>query len=216
MQIKKIIFIVVITLVIIIVAIYQISANQKEEEYDYLEITQNAELQNTEQEENIEIQEQIKQEETIFVHVTGQVNNAGIVEVKEGARIIDVINAAGGMTDKADETKINLAYKIEDGQKIYVPSKEDREEIPYITSESGKNIIEEKTSKKETVRNVMININTADVKGLQELPGIGESTANKIVEYRKTNGKFKTIEDIKNVKGIGESKYEKIKNNICV
>lgn len=144
----------------------------------------------------------------IIVHITGQVVNNGIVKLDEGTRVIDAIEAAGGATEKADLSKINLAYLLEDGMKIYVPSINDEEDLDSITSSSG-------TSKnnKEVLK---VNINTATSEELQKLPGIGESIANRIITYRKENGKFKEIEDLKNVSGIGEAKFNNIKSYIFV
>ena len=151
----------------------------------------------------------------------GEVKNPGIVKIKEGARIADVIEMAGGLTDKANITNINLAYVIEDGQKITIPSKESIEEKEnqneYISSESGQGVIEEtpKTNL-ESNENTIVNINKASKEELQTLQGIGESTAQKIIDYREQNGNFKQIEDIKNVPGIGDSKFEAIKESIKV
>ena len=145
----------------------------------------------------------------IMVHVTGQVKDQGVVLLDEGSRIVDAIEAAGGETDDADLAKLNLAYVLNDGEKIYVPSKsEQNQEIEYVTTASGGDSMSSNSS--------IININTAGQNELMELPGIGESIANKIIAYREENGKFKTIEDIKNVPGIGDSKFANIKDMIKV
>lgn len=152
-------------------------------------------------------------EEKIIVHVIGSVKTKGIVELEKGARISDVIEAAGGITEDADLSKINLAYVVEDGQKIYVPNKNDSENTNNITEDAGNNVIGENNtiSKYEKV-----NINTASQTELETLSGIGPSTALKIINYRDENGGFEKIEDLKNVPGIGEAKYENIKDSICV
>lgn len=156
-------------------------------------------------------------EKKIIVHIAGAVKNEGVVELKESSRIEDAIEAVGGITEEADMTNINLAYILEDGQKIYIPTKEDTN-TGYITKENGEDIItnmkiEDKSMKEEKSK---VNINNANQVELETLPGIGPSTALKIINYRKENGKFKNIEDIKNVPGIGESKYEQIKDSIIV
>jgi len=107
-----------------------------------------------------------------------------LLEVKENARINDVINNAGGLTEDADIESINLAYVVEDGQKIYIPSKLDNHQDlddgdVIITQNAGKNVVQE-----ENEKNGLININTASIEELQELPGIGNSTAQKIITYR--------------------------------
>ena len=155
------------------------------------------------EEENI-IKEEAKK--VIVVHIIGEINKPGIVELEEGARVIDAIKKAGGTTEKADLAQINLAYILKDGQKIYIPNTEDNDKkIEYNTANIENNIKEEK-----------ININTADEDELQRLPGVGASTAAKIIKYREENGSFRKIEDIQNVKGIGEAKYNDLKEQIEV
>lgn len=148
---------------------------------------------------------------SIKVYVTGEVNNPGVKELEEGARIEDAINSAGGLTVYADISKVNLAYMLEDGQKLYIPNKDDQIE-EYITTENDDGVVESQGEK----NNVKVNINKADVQELTELPGVGESLASRIVSYRNENGKFKSIEDLKNVSGIGEKKYESIKEYVVV
>ena len=136
----------------------------------------------------------------------------GIIEIKEGARLADVIEAAGGLTENADVNRINLAYVVQDGQKINIPDVNSVENDSYITENIGENIIIEDI----TTNTRLVNINMATQTELEALSGIGPSTALKIIQYRNENGKFKSIEDIKNVPGIGDSKFEAIKNEICV
>lgn len=166
--------------------------------------------------------EEEKEEETkeknnlkkVIVHIAGEVNEPGIVEIEEGSRIVDVVEEAGGFTQEANIDKVNLAYVVEDGQKIMIPNYQEIENSMYISKESGESIVEEKIG--ETGGDSMVDINEATQTQLEELPGIGPSTAGKIIEYRKENGKFKQVEDIKNVNGIGEAKFEKIKDYISV
>lgn len=161
-----------------------------------------------------------KESGKVVVHIAGEVNSPGIIETSTGSRIADIVEKAEGFTEDADVTKINLAYIVEDGQKITIPStnaeelsEEDVEQQEYIVKENGKGVVEEVSAKEATVEKV--NINKATQTELEQLPGIGPSTALKIIEYRKTN-KFKRIEDIKNVSGIGEAKFEKIKEYVVV
>lgn len=144
------------------------------------------------------------------MHVTGQVVNQGIVKLKEGSRVINAIEEAGGVTPQADLTKINLAYLLEDGMKLYVPSINDKQEEEYVSSS---NTNRQSANSKQILR---ININTATNEELQKLPGIGEAMASRIITYRKENGKFTKIEDLKNVSGIGEAKFNNIKNYIYI
>lgn len=163
--------------------------------------------------ENLEIVETKEEEElpTIMIHIMGEVQKPGVVTLPEGARMIDAIEAAGGITEKADMNQINLVYVLEDGLKIHIPS---TEETLYITEENGENVIVENTQGKE--ESIMVNINKADVQELTQLPGIGDTMAQRIIEYREENGKFETIEDLQNVSGIGQAKFEGLKENICV
>lgn len=122
------------------------------------------------------------------------------------------MEAAGGLTGEADINKINLAYIVKDGQKINIPNVNSVENNNYITEDIGKNIIMEDVK----TAGSLVNINTATQEELESVTGIGPSTALKIIKYREENGRFKTIEDIKNVSGIGNAKYETIKSEICV
>lgn len=195
---KQILIICGLIVVIIVCTVIYFYQN-KDEDYSYLEISNNI--------SQINIIEEVKIQ--IVVHITGQVVNPGVVKVEEGARIIDAIEASGGATLDANLSKINLAYVLEDGMKIYVPSINEVEEIEYVTSSSGN---EDKSASKT----IKVNINTATSEELQSLPGIGESIANRIITYRKENGKFSKIEDLTNVSGIGEAKFNNIKSYVFV
>ena len=152
----------------------------------------------------------------VVVHITGSVKNPGIVKLSEGSRIEDAIQAAGGLTENADISKVNLAYVLDDGIKIKIPSITDDDigDEDIINEESGENIIENDTTSSKN--NKSININKATETELETLPGIGASLASRSVEYRRQNGNFSSIEDIKNVSGIGDSKYLNIKDFITV
>lgn len=184
-----------------------------------------------------------KNNKKIIVHVDGEVNIPGIVELNEGDRISNAIEKAGGIKENANLKNINLAFFVEDGMKIYIPSNtnkkgennmefdnefviknnfaEDKddllEELEYVTKESGGASLEAFSgtdNNSKNTKNKKININSANQEELMSLPGIGDATALKIIDYRNNNGKFNTIEDIKNVKGIGDSKFENIKDFI--
>lgn len=209
---KQKIIIISIIIVLIIVGIYVYNIRFSE---DINENTNENQL-NTSFVENI-LEKDDKNKE-IIVHITGAVKKNGIVKLKDGARIYDAIEMAGGSTDDADLSKINLAYVLEDGQKVYIPKigeiNQENAEEEYITFEYGnnKNIIQDYNKGV----NEKVNINTANQTELETLPGIGTATAEKIIDYRNKNGKFSSIEDIQNVKGIGNAKYENIKESICV
>ena len=183
--------------------------------------------------ENEQIYKNTESSEKIYVYITGEVNSPGVVLLNNGSRIIDAIEAAGGVTDKANITKVNLVYILQDGMKINIPNQNDlknNENFEYITMSSGdekndaninnsaSNTSSEKSSsnKESAFKISVVNINTATQTELETLPGIGPSLALKIINYRKENGKFSSIEDIKNVSGIGDAKFENIKNYIKV
>lgn len=160
-----------------------------------------------------------------IVHIIGEVKNPGVVKLEDGARIIDAIEAAGGKTEDADLSKVNLAYVIEDGIQIYVPrigevqnqsqDQNENKQETYIREGAGEGVITESLVQNES-KDVKVNINTASIEKIQTLPGVGESTAKKIIQYREQNGKYQTIEDLKNVNGIGESKFNNIKDYITI
>lgn len=160
-----------------------------------------------------EVEENESEEEEIIVHIDGEVLNPGIVHLPTGARITDAIEAAGGTTELTNISIINLAYELQDGQKIYIPSIYDSKEITYIQNDAGNNVLDESSSGSQSL---LININTATQAELETLPGIGSATATKVIDYRTKNGKFKKIEDIMNVSGIGEAKFNNIKDYICI
>mgnify|MGYP003292122693 CR=1 FL=1 len=197
---QKIILTIITIIIVFIIGIFLIR-KEKTLESDYQQYIFD---------ENEKEQEETTEVEKIKIHVIGEVQNSGIVELEEGARISDIIEAAGGNTENADLNQVNLAYEVEDGQKVYIPSIHDEQVEQYVTTESGDGVTEEET------KNGLVNINTATQTELETLSGIGPSTALKIITYREENGKFKSIEDIQNVPGIGESKFKNIKESIYV
>jgi competence protein ComEA len=206
-QKKKII---IIVLAIIILGGYYIYNSSKD--YNTIEETQEILVAS-----NTTETKEDEEEDMIAIHITGAVKTPGVVKVKEGSRIEDVIEVAGGLTEDADITNVNLAYIVDDGIKIRIPSINDETETEddYITEDSGEGVVVSGTTE-SSKSSSLVNINTATQTELETLNGIGPSLASKIIEYRETNGKFKTIEDIKNVTGIGDKKYESIKDFIKV
>ena len=200
---QKIVLIIIISIITLGISYYTYTVKSNEK--------LNIETQNLEVEENeVEI-------DKIVVHVSGAVNKEGVFELAQNSRIVDAIELAGGVTENAYMKDINLASFLEDGMKIYIPTKEEAEKQEESTSYVSSNTTANSGSNKKTNtsnKNYKININTANIEELDTLPGIGEATANKIVNYRNENGKFKSIEEIKEVSGIGDSKYEQIKDLI--
>lgn len=145
----------------------------------------------------------------IAVHIGGAVRDPGLYYISADSRVADAIQIAGGPTSDADLDAINLASKVIDGSKILVPSKvKILDASSNVRDDQGQAIVANDKKK--------ININTASAKELEELPGIGPALAERIVSYRKANGPFKNIEEIKKVSGIGEKKFEAIKDLIVV
>ena len=143
----------------------------------------------------------------ITVYVTGAVNKPGLVKVPEGARAADAVNACGGLLPTADSEKVNMAQTLKDGQQLKVPEKN-----PAV---NGSQIERSNKSKSADIEE-KVNINTADEKALDTLPGIGPAMAKRIIEYRETEGAFQSIEDIKKIRGIGDAKFAKLKDKICI
>ena len=195
---NQIIIAFIVIIICIVIAIYILSLNQQNfNNYEDLEIT-----------DTEEIVEEPEEKEKIKVHIAGSVVSEGIVELEEGERVADAIDQAGGTTADANMDQVNLAYKVQDGQKIYIPNINEEEYEITEDMEGIQNIYETNSD--------IININTATQTELELLPGIGPSTASKIIKYREENGEFKTIDDIKNVSGIGDAKFESIKDQITV
>lgn len=159
-------------------------------------------LSPADEDENVEINE-------MKVYISGEISKEGVYEFEDGDRLDDLIKKAGGLTENANAKDLNLAMKLEDEMKIYIPSiyeissDDTADTIPIITSDS-------KDSSKDK-----ININKASKEELMSLPNIGDKRADSILEYRESNT-FETIEDIKNVNGIGEKFYQSLKDLITV
>lgn len=145
-----------------------------------------------------------KETKVLFIHVAGTVKSPGVYKLKEGSRVFDAINAAGGYALNADLNALNLATPLTDGERVYVPA---LGEVPQQAS-SLPGRVSSSTSK--------ININTADAQQLESLPGIGPVFAQRIIDYRTSQGRFSNIEDIKNVSGIGKKRFEQLKDLITV
>lgn len=173
----------------------------------------------------------------IYVDIKGSVANPNVYMIEEGKRVIDAINTAGGILENADTSILNLSKKLTDEMCIIVYTKEEideyrkqgleskeivkklEEDLLQVNDYNDAQIKENKTimsNKTSNTSNEKISINTATKEELLTLSGIGESKADAIVKYREENGEFKTIEDIKNVSGIGDALFEKIKDNITI
>jgi len=195
----------------------------------------NGELGDSELKDGV-LRNEAEEQSKIYVYITGEVNVQGVVVLNEGSRIVDAINAAGGTTANANISKVNLVYVLNDGMKVNIPNNNDLKNNPnfeYITissgdgandafigtngdSPSGEGSSTQGSNFGGFKSYSIVNINTATQTELESLPGIGPSLALKIINYRKTNGMFSSIEQIKDVSGIGESKFESLKDYITI
>ncbi len=198
---------IIMGLIIVIVALFANNYVKNNEddllnsEISLLDTSSDA-LSPADEDENVEINE-------MKVYISGEISKEGVYEFEDGDRLDDLIKKAGGLTENANAKDLNLAMKLEDEMKIYIPSiyeissDNTADTIPIITSDS-------KDSSKDK-----ININKASKEELMSLPNIGDKRADSILEYRESN-KFETIEDIKNVNGIGDKFYQSLKDLITV
>ena len=226
---KKIIFVILCMLMCVcqgcsdeeVMEIISEEADKEENADDSIEEASDALADNTEKTENIETNDS----QSFVVYVSGYVNNPGVYELKEGSRIIDAIDSAGGYSKEAYENYLNLASLIADGQMIYVPSEEEVESgsiergvasgadgsgVGGVTGGNGGG-----NGGNSSGSGALVNINQASKEELMTLPGIGESKADKIIAYRKANGRFNSPEGIMEISGIKDGLYNKIKDKIC-
>ena len=211
---KIIITVLLIVGFIIALSIYMIYTNNSNEIDIANMIMQEETIEN---DTNNLVTNSTEEEVKMIIHISGEVKNPGIVTLEIGSRIMDAIKKAGGATREADLAQVNLAYELQDGQKVYIPNKKEKV-TEYITESSGNNVIVDgkNISNNNEGNNSKVNINTANLDELDSLPGIGPALAQRIIDYREQNGNFQSIEDLQNVKGIGDSKFSDIKDNIIV
>ena len=182
---------------------------------DSLNSNQIQSIVDTKQTDNINNQSEVENKEnednsSKMCQIDGCVNKPGVYSFKNDDRIKDIIDLAGGFTKDADTKSVNLAMKLKDEMKIFIPSKNEISKLQNHNTENSQIV----TLKDNNSTN-LVNINTADSNKLQTLPGIGPSKAKKIIEFREKN-QFKKIEELKNVDGIGEKTFESLKNLITI
>lgn len=201
---KKVRVILLVPIIMIAALIYTFSGGS-EPGADGAEVRQSQEQAEVITEETAE--ETSSEPVYIYVDVGGAVAAPQVVCVEEGARVFQAIDKAGGKTENADLRNINLAQVCQDGEKIYVPTADEIANAIAPGPETGSST---------PAAGGKININTASSEELQTLNGVGPGLAQRIIEYRETSGKFASVEDLKNVSGIGEKTFEKMKDMICV
>ena len=188
-------------LIIVIIAIIAALAYKKDKTSQLALVGPSASQENFE-----ESRVEETSDDSMRVHILGEIKNPGVYELKEGMRMEDLVNMAGGYTDRALSDEVNLAMKLEDEMMVRIPSLDDEKAQDFTMSP----LVDASPS-----LSTKININTATKDELKTLSGIGDKTADKIISYRENN-KFKEIEDIKNVSGIGDKIYDDIKDEIRV
>lgn len=180
-------------MIIIMIAAVVVFGQNGEKDQIPIQLTEEA----TEEEAGNTVPEEVEKE-NIYVDISGQIRKPGVYQIADGTRLFEVIELAGGLARDADKDGFNQAEVVSDGQKIIIPAKgEGTDQAAGGVTAGG-----------------LVNINTADSAALQEIPGVGPATADKIIAYRSEKGRFATKEEIKNVSGIGDKTYEKMKDKI--
>ncbi|MDD3765806.1 MAG: helix-hairpin-helix domain-containing protein [Eubacteriales bacterium] len=197
--------IVLLTVIVVLVSSYFIAAYRNKGTYSQSEpnFAYADNVKDGEKEEN----------QKILVHIKGEVKNPGLYEVEDGCRVNDAIDLAGGTTERADINGINLAQKLKDEDEIFIPSFDDTKKEGTKKS-SSKKAASPKPAPSTAPK--AINLNTATFDELITLPGIGPAYANRILQYRREVGNFKSIEEIMRIKGISRNIYDRIKEYIKV
>lgn len=194
---NKIIGSIIIASIFLIFTFIGYLKDNRMEDYDDIFVESKAVVNNTETKEKIS-------EKIIKVEIKGEVNKPGVYAMKIGSRIEDLVKEAGGLTAKADTDRIpSLAKKLRDEECVIIPNIDKPEAVATISSDKDEDVS-------------IININTADKEQLEEIPGVGPVTAERIIDYREENGYFKSIEELKNIKGIGEKTFENMKDKVTV
>ena len=205
---KRIIFFIMILTICIAGLFIKNKLSHQEEIFVLSEENSKDDLE-IEKDTNIEINESTNEvsSKEVTVYISGEVNSPGIVTVNSGERLANVVEKVGGVTSNADLNQVNMAIKVEDEEHYIIPK------IGEVLEVQESIMAENNGTKEDSSK---ININKATIEELDSLPGVGEATANKIVNYRDENGEFKSIEEIKNVNGIGDKKFQDMKDLIIV
>ena len=208
---KKVIMIVAAVIIAILGYFFFVQSETKPVENDPL-------FAEMEQEDSEDVQDKVEEPEPVImkVDVKGAVGTPGVFIAQPGDRVIDMIAAAGDFTKDADLDKVNLAQLVEDQMVIYVPRVGEADvELPNIVPSSSGSAVN-MTGNSDASNGQQVNLNTATQAELETLPGIGPSKAIAIIEYRDSTGKFQQIEDLKNISGIGDKTFEKLRDSITV
>ena len=216
---KKIIGLTIVSIIIFIASIFlykQKSSNAFKEEYmtEIFEEESNDNMEYTEtlEEDTTIINEDSIDRNKIIVEIKGEVAKPDVYQLEEGSIIKDLIDMAGGVTEEADLSRINRAEELLNHELIIIGNINDETESSVVQNNSTYSSNGNNSDKVST----LININTADLEQLKEITGIGNIKAQSIIDYREANGGFKSLEELKNVDGIGDKTFEKIKEQITL
>lgn len=229
-EIKKIILkqrkkILIVIMMITVICMYIFNNNTKEENSEVIELAQNNDMEIVKEKEFVD--------KKIIIDIKGAIKKPGVYTIENNKRVIDAIELAGGLLENADNSVINLSKKLKDEMVIIIYTKDEIKEM--LNGDTSVKIVEKEcicpklendvciddnkvtnSNDSDKKAGYPISINEASVEDLMNLPGIGESKAKSIVEYRNENGLFEKTEDIKNISGIGEKLFEQIKEYITI
>ena len=157
--------------------------------------------------------EESQLQKKVVIHVEGQVRNPGVYQLVQGDRVADVIELAGGLLENADRRRVNLAKKLQDEMFLFIPHEDDEQD--HQISFAG-SLNDSHSGSGASTQSELVNINTAETDRLETLPGIGPVLARRIVDHRQRSGPFDTVESLKDVSGIGDSRYQEVRELIKV
>ena len=198
---------IITTIIIIILLLTYLLIKKELNKKEYI-VSSNEEIEEKEEPAQLESSEEIKIS-YCTVDIKGSVNKPGVYVTECTKHVYDIIELAGGLTELADTSKVNLAKQIVDEMVIIIDNVDEVKDNNNFEIDNNAKITQDNKT-----NNKLININTASIEELKSLTGIGESKAKAIIKYREEFGYFKNIADIQNVSGIGANIYEKIKDNI--
>lgn len=199
---KKIIALIVVLIILFTVSVMMYGRNKEKVFQD--EYMDNIFVEEEEKEILVEVGDTKANKSYIVVEVKGEVTRPDVYELEEGSIVKELIDMAGGLTKEADISRINRAKKLQNHELVVIGNINDKENM---------NMIEESS---EAEYDGLININSANLEELKKISGVGDVKAQSIIEYREKNGGFKSIDEIKNIDGIGEKTFEKIKDKITI
>lgn len=205
----------IIVLVVIVGGFWLKKENQNNSEVENMQMMQSSSMSSSSSTSNVSNTVQISNSKTITCDISGAIKHQGVYTLKNGARLQELIEAAGGITSRAQVKVINRAVLLKDQDKIYIPYKGEKVESAVTTpnTNSGNN---DSANSSNQAGGDKVNLNTANITELQKLTGIGEKKAEQIIAYREQNGSFQKIEDLMQVSGIGEKTFASLKDQLAI